>query len=128
MITLKLSSCYPAFLITAGVPEIYMYQFWNTVTKICPKLSDQPFNIPPSTNEDIVSFISELGYIGNIETLPELFVDHLHQPWRTFATIINRRISGKTTGLDKLRLSRAQILWEMYHYKNVDFFELLWED
>ncbi|GJZ96018.1 retrovirus-related pol polyprotein from transposon TNT 1-94, partial [Tanacetum coccineum] len=120
---LKLSPCYPTFLITAGVPEIYMHQFWNTVTKICPKLPDQPFDIPPSTNEDIVSFISEHGYIGNIETLPELFVDHMHQPWRTFATIINRYISGKTTGLDKLRLSRAQILWEMYHYKNVDFFE-----
>ncbi|GJU02596.1 hypothetical protein Tco_1112934 [Tanacetum coccineum] len=52
----------------------------------------------------------------------------MHQPWRTFATIINRCISRKTTGLDKLRLSRAQILWEMYHNKNVDFFELLWED
>ncbi|GKB46729.1 hypothetical protein Tco_0897482 [Tanacetum coccineum] len=31
---LKLSSCYPAFLITAGVPEIYMNLFWNTVTKV----------------------------------------------------------------------------------------------
>ncbi|GKD21961.1 hypothetical protein Tco_1223664 [Tanacetum coccineum] len=30
---LKLNSCYPAFLITARVPEIYMHQFWNTVTK-----------------------------------------------------------------------------------------------
>ncbi|GJT65743.1 hypothetical protein Tco_1017223 [Tanacetum coccineum] len=31
---LKLSSCYPAFLITAEVPQIYMHQFWNTITKI----------------------------------------------------------------------------------------------
>ncbi|GKD45247.1 hypothetical protein Tco_1269892 [Tanacetum coccineum] len=31
---LKLSPCYPAFLITAGVLEIYMHQFWNTVTKV----------------------------------------------------------------------------------------------
>ncbi|GJY52183.1 hypothetical protein Tco_0443030 [Tanacetum coccineum] len=31
---LKLSSCYPTFLITVGVPEIYMHQFWNTVTKV----------------------------------------------------------------------------------------------
>ncbi|GJT81305.1 hypothetical protein Tco_1055647 [Tanacetum coccineum] len=30
--------------------------------------------------------------------------------------------------LDKLRLSRAQILWGMYHQKNVDYVELLWED
>ncbi|GJZ56311.1 hypothetical protein Tco_0611504 [Tanacetum coccineum] len=100
---LKLSPCYPAFLITTGVPEIYMHQFWNTVTKICPKLPDQPFDIPPSTDEEIESFISELGYTGNIETLPELFIDHMHQPWRTFAV-------------------------GMYHCKNVDFVELLWED
>ncbi|GJW34570.1 hypothetical protein Tco_0054602 [Tanacetum coccineum] len=35
----------------------------------------------------------------------------MHQPWRTFATIINRSLSGKKSGLDKLRLSQAQILW-----------------
>ncbi|GKF02275.1 hypothetical protein Tco_0029198, partial [Tanacetum coccineum] len=73
---LKLSPCYPAFLITVEVPEIYMHQFWNTITKICPKLPDQPFGIPPSTNEEIVSFIYELGYTGNIETLPELVIGH----------------------------------------------------
>ncbi|GJX57322.1 hypothetical protein Tco_0287219, partial [Tanacetum coccineum] len=47
---------------------------------------------------------------------------------RTFATIINRSLSGKTTGLDKLCLSRAQTLWGMYYKKNVDYVELLWED
>ncbi|GJR28051.1 hypothetical protein Tco_1104283 [Tanacetum coccineum] len=52
----------------------------------------------------------------------------MHQPWRNFAALINRSLSGKTTGLDKLRLSTAQILWGMYHQKNVDYVELLWED
>ncbi|GKC90030.1 hypothetical protein Tco_1150679 [Tanacetum coccineum] len=52
----------------------------------------------------------------------------MHQPWRTFAAIINRCISGKTIGLDTLRESRAQILWGMYNKKNVDFVALLWED
>ncbi|GKE51401.1 hypothetical protein Tco_1486557 [Tanacetum coccineum] len=52
----------------------------------------------------------------------------MHQPWRTVAALINKSLSGKTTGLDKLRLSRAQILWGMYHQKNVDYVELLWED
>ncbi|GJT26620.1 hypothetical protein Tco_1028512 [Tanacetum coccineum] len=27
-----------------------------------PKLPDQPFDIPPSTDEEIVSFIYEIGY------------------------------------------------------------------
>ncbi|GJW83740.1 hypothetical protein Tco_0156885 [Tanacetum coccineum] len=31
---LKLSPCYPAFLITTEVPEVYMHQFWNTIKKI----------------------------------------------------------------------------------------------
>ncbi|GKB95212.1 hypothetical protein Tco_0981349 [Tanacetum coccineum] len=30
--------------------------------------------------------------------------------------------------LDKIRLSRAQILWGMYYKKNIDFVALLWED
>ncbi|GKA33267.1 hypothetical protein Tco_0719634 [Tanacetum coccineum] len=31
---LKLSLCYPAFLITAEVPKVYMHQFWNSIQKI----------------------------------------------------------------------------------------------
>nr|GEX84790.1 hypothetical protein [Tanacetum cinerariifolium] len=31
---LKISPCYPAFQITAEVPEIYMHQFWKTFKKI----------------------------------------------------------------------------------------------
>ncbi|GJR90168.1 hypothetical protein Tco_0214179 [Tanacetum coccineum] len=30
---LALTTCYPAFLITAVVPEIYMHQFWFTIDK-----------------------------------------------------------------------------------------------
>ncbi|GJY71211.1 hypothetical protein Tco_0474914 [Tanacetum coccineum] len=30
---ITLTSCYPAFLITADVPEVYMHQFWNSVYK-----------------------------------------------------------------------------------------------
>ncbi|GKF21703.1 hypothetical protein Tco_0070341 [Tanacetum coccineum] len=35
---------------------------------------------------------------------------------------------GKSTGLDRLRESRAQVLWAMYNQKNVDYVALLWED
>ncbi|GKD98484.1 hypothetical protein Tco_1382381, partial [Tanacetum coccineum] len=63
---------------------------------------DQDFIAPPS-EEELVTFIQELGYSG-------------------------RCISGKTTGLDRLRESRAQILWGMYNKKNVDCVTLLLED
>ncbi|GJZ03985.1 hypothetical protein Tco_0537260, partial [Tanacetum coccineum] len=51
----------------------------------------------------------------------------LHQPWRSFATSINKCLSGKTS-YDSLRLSQAQILWGMYNNKKVDYAYLLWED
>ncbi|GJT87630.1 hypothetical protein Tco_1069347, partial [Tanacetum coccineum] len=152
---LKLSPCYPAFLITAEVPEVYMHQFWKTIKKIkdtdsyrfkldkkkfrvdtevfrenlqiCPRLPNQDFVEPPS-KEEMVSFIQELSYSGKCDMLSSIHTGLMHQPWRTFAAIINRCISGKSSGLDRLRLSRAQILWGMYNKKNVDFVSLLWED
>ncbi|GJQ92485.1 hypothetical protein Tco_0003624 [Tanacetum coccineum] len=112
---LSLTPCYSTFLTTTDVPEVYMHQFWDLSTSM---------KIPI----DIVSFYKELGHIREIKTIIDIVGDQMHQPWRTFATIINRSLSGKTTGLDKLRLSRARILWGMYYKKNVDYVELLWED
>ncbi|GKC51948.1 hypothetical protein Tco_1074693 [Tanacetum coccineum] len=121
--SLALSPLYPAFLITAEVPEIYMHQFWHTITKIknsssykfkldkkkctidvevfrdilqiCPRLPNQEFDAPPS-DEEIVTFIKELRHKGDIKSVTEVVVDQMHQPWRTFATIINRCLSRKT--------------------------------
>ncbi|GKE61700.1 hypothetical protein Tco_1512067 [Tanacetum coccineum] len=71
---------------------------------------------------------TELGNTGDIKSITNVVVDHIRQPWRTFSMIINKSLSRKTTGLEKLCLSRAQILWGMYYKKNVDYVELLWED
>nr|GEV49570.1 hypothetical protein [Tanacetum cinerariifolium] len=51
-----LSPLYPAFLFTAKVPEIYIQQF---------RLSNQEFVEPPN-DEEIASFIKELGYKGDL--------------------------------------------------------------
>ncbi|GKC79625.1 hypothetical protein Tco_1130399, partial [Tanacetum coccineum] len=40
---------------------------------------------PLSSDEEIVSFIKELGYKGDIKSITEVVTDHMHQPWRTFA-------------------------------------------
>ncbi|GJW53611.1 hypothetical protein Tco_0097696 [Tanacetum coccineum] len=94
---------------------------------ICPRVPGRDFDPLPS-EEDTVSFLRELGHTREINSLNDVVVDQMHQPWRTFAALINRGLSGKTSGLDKLRLSRAQILWGMFYQKNVDYVELLWED
>ncbi|GKA07912.1 hypothetical protein Tco_0687243 [Tanacetum coccineum] len=87
----------------------------------------QDFDALP-TDEEIVSFLRDLGHTREIHLLNDVVVEQMHQPWRTFAALINRSLSGKTSGLEKLRLSRAQILWAMYHQKNMDYVKLLWED
>nr|GEU62811.1 hypothetical protein [Tanacetum cinerariifolium] len=76
----------------------------------------------------MVSFIQELSYSGKYDMLSAIHTDLMHQPWRTFVAIINRCISRKSLGHDRLRLSRAQILWGMNNKKNDDFIALLWED
>ncbi|GJW91891.1 hypothetical protein Tco_0169444 [Tanacetum coccineum] len=103
-------------------------EVFHAILQICPRLPNQEFVIPPSIDEEIVSFIKELGYTGDIDSVTKVYINHMHQPWRSFDTAINRCLSGKTTGLDKIRLPSAQILWGMYYNQNVDFVELLWED
>ncbi|GKD95646.1 hypothetical protein Tco_1379543 [Tanacetum coccineum] len=59
---------------------------------------------------------------------PNMYVDHMHQPWRTLASIINKCLSGKTASNDRRRKSRIDILWGMFYRENVDYPELIWED
>ncbi|GJV56435.1 hypothetical protein Tco_1457440 [Tanacetum coccineum] len=107
---LALTRFYHAFLIT-----------------FCPKIPGQVFE-DLSLEQDILSFIRDLGHTGDITYLTDVNVAYLHQPWRAFATVINKCLSGKETRMDKIRLSRAQILWGMFHKKNIDYVYLLWED
>ncbi|GJZ54961.1 hypothetical protein Tco_0610154 [Tanacetum coccineum] len=112
---IALTLCYPAFLITADVPEVYMHQFWNSVYKhddfyrfkidkkkrfkltlevfrdifqICPRVQDQDFDALP-TEEDTVSFLRDLGHTRDITSLNDVVVDQMHQPWITFTALIN---------------------------------------
>ncbi|GJU06084.1 hypothetical protein Tco_1122514 [Tanacetum coccineum] len=108
-----------------GIVELYFvwteYQLADIFTKSLPrgrfnflidKLGMRSMSL--ETRQFIV--LKELlGHTGVINSLNDVVVDQMHQPWRTFASLINRSLSGKTIGLDKLRLSRAQIRWGMYH-------------
>ncbi|GJY72243.1 hypothetical protein Tco_0475946 [Tanacetum coccineum] len=89
---IDLTPCYPAFLITTDIPEVYMHQFWNSVYKhdtfyrfkidkkkrfkltlevfrdifqICPSVPGRDFDALPS-KEDTVSFLRELGHTREI--------------------------------------------------------------
>ncbi|GJZ11140.1 hypothetical protein Tco_0545899 [Tanacetum coccineum] len=101
-------------------------EVFREILQICLILPNQEFVEPPFEDE-LVPFIQELGYSGKCDMLSAIHTDQMHQPWRTFAAIINRCISGKTTGLDRLRESRYQILWGIRTSKNLFCCNLLWE-
>nr|GEY66439.1 hypothetical protein [Tanacetum cinerariifolium] len=144
---------YKAFLVTADVPEIYMQEFWATpnvhqyvirfkmdnkkhildlesfrnILHICPRVQCQTFAELPF-EEEILDFIWFLGHSATIRTLTDVNINKLYQPWRSFAAVINQCLTGKTSGYDCLRLSQAQILWGLYHKRNINYAFLIWED
>ncbi|GJV16594.1 hypothetical protein Tco_1361917 [Tanacetum coccineum] len=85
-------------------------EVFRDIFQICPRVLGRDFDPLPS-EEYIVSFLRELGHTREINSLNDVVFDEMHQPCRTFVALINRGLSGKTSGLDKLCLSRAQILW-----------------
>ncbi|GKA43164.1 retrovirus-related pol polyprotein from transposon TNT 1-94 [Tanacetum coccineum] len=121
---LALTPFYSEFLITADVLAIYMQEFW---AMFCPNILGQAFKDRP-LEQEVLSFIRDFGHTKDITYLTYVNVDYLHQPWRAFATVINKCLSSKETGIDKIRLSRAQIIWGMFYKKNIDYVYLLWED
>ncbi|GJU92718.1 hypothetical protein Tco_1317474 [Tanacetum coccineum] len=70
---------------------------------------------------ELVSFVKQVGYKGSLELVFEMHIDQMYQPWRPFLSIINRCLSRKSSGNDRARQSRVQILWGMFYKKNVDY-------
>nr|GEY78751.1 hypothetical protein [Tanacetum cinerariifolium] len=76
---------------------------FREILQFCPKILGQTFEDLP-LEHDILSFIRDLGHSGDIIYLFNVSVECLHQPWRAFATIINKCLNGKETGMDKIHL------------------------
>ncbi|GKD24980.1 hypothetical protein Tco_1231194, partial [Tanacetum coccineum] len=123
---IKNSTCFNAFTISVDVPEIFMQQFWYTIKKapdtnsyefllankkctvnaevfrtildICPRVEGVDFADVPD-DDTALTFLIDLGYNGPLNSHTNMFVDHMHQPWRTLAAIINKCLSGKTTNV-----------------------------
>ncbi|GKD29733.1 hypothetical protein Tco_1240511, partial [Tanacetum coccineum] len=149
------SACFKAFTISVEVPEIFMQQFWYTIKKvkdtksyefllankkcivdaevfrnildICPRVKGEEFTKVQDDDANL-TFIIDLGYKGLLHKYTSMYVDHMHQPWRTLTAIINKCLSGKTRSNDRLRKCRIDILWGMFYKENVDYLDLIWED
>ncbi|GJW74489.1 hypothetical protein Tco_0133859 [Tanacetum coccineum] len=70
-------------------------EVFREILQICPRLLNQEFDALP-LDEEIVSFIKELGHKGDIKSITEVVVDQMYQPLGTFASIINKCLSGKS--------------------------------
>nr|GEV61162.1 hypothetical protein [Tanacetum cinerariifolium] len=103
---LRICPFFKAFLVTA-----------MDTLHICPRVHGQSFAEPPF-KEEILAFICFLGHSTAIKTLIDVNINKLYQSWRSFAAIINKCLTGKSSGHDSLRLSQAQILWGLYHKRN----------
>ncbi|GJT25686.1 hypothetical protein Tco_0895623 [Tanacetum coccineum] len=91
---LKLTPFYKAFQITA-----------DKMLQICPKLLDQQFEELPF-EEEILTFLRDLGHSGEIKVITDVNVNKLHQPLRSFATVISKCLSDY-----------AYLLWEDFVYQ-----------
>nr|GEZ86577.1 hypothetical protein [Tanacetum cinerariifolium] len=109
---------FQAFLMTADVLEIYMQEFWATAI----------------VHHHSIRFkMNNKKHIINLETFRDMLlvyvnVNKLFQPWRSFRAVINKCLTGKSSGFDSFRLSQAQLLWGLYHRRNIDYAFLIWED
>ncbi|GKA19244.1 hypothetical protein Tco_0699159 [Tanacetum coccineum] len=99
----KLSPCYPAFLITAEVPEIYMHQFWNTINKIRDtdaynfKLDKKKCRVDTENNVDYVALLWEdIMYQPDNREISSASKEHMPYP-RFTKVIINHFISKDKT-------------------------------
>nr|GEX00202.1 copia protein [Tanacetum cinerariifolium] len=111
-----------------NVPEIYMQEFWATtyvhqhsirfkmdnrknivdleafreMLHISPRVPGQSFDKLPF-EEEILDFPRFLRHSAQIKTLSDVNVNMLFQPWRSFAAVINKCLTGKSSGFDSFR-------------------------
>ncbi|GJW02786.1 retrovirus-related pol polyprotein from transposon TNT 1-94 [Tanacetum coccineum] len=78
------------------------------ILDICPRVEGVDFTDVPD-DDTTLTFLIDLGYKGPLYKKTNMCMDHMHQPWRTLAAIINKCLSGKTTKSEpELELARKK--------------------
>nr|GEV83621.1 xylulose kinase-1 [Tanacetum cinerariifolium] len=80
--------------------RIVNLEYFREMLHICPRIPNQQFDELPF-EEEILAFLIELDHNGEIKMITDVNINKLHQPWRSFAAVINKCLSGKITGYDK---------------------------
>nr|GEX62816.1 hypothetical protein [Tanacetum cinerariifolium] len=69
-------------------------EVFRTILDICPRVKGKEFT-DILYDETALTFLIDLGYNGPLNKHTNMFVDHMHQPWRTLAAIINKGKGSK---------------------------------
>ncbi|GKG05612.1 hypothetical protein Tco_0325698, partial [Tanacetum coccineum] len=84
-------------------------EVFKKILDICPRVEGEEFT-EVLADDATLTFLIDLGYKGTLHKHTNMYVDHMYQPWRTLAAIINKCLFGKTKSNDRLRKSRIDIL------------------
>nr|GEY70737.1 hypothetical protein [Tanacetum cinerariifolium] len=95
---LGLTSFFKAFWMD-NKKHIVNVESFREMLHICPRLPHQPF-VEPHFEEEILAFFWFLGDSEAIRRLTNVNINKLHQPWRSFAAINNKCLTGKSSGYD----------------------------
>nr|GEY05002.1 retrovirus-related Pol polyprotein from transposon TNT 1-94 [Tanacetum cinerariifolium] len=91
-------------------------EVFKMILDICPRIKGEEFT-EVQDDDATLTFLIDLGYKGPRHQYTNMYVDHMHQPWRTLAAIINKCLSRKTAGNERLRKSRIDILLKFVRIK-----------
>nr|GEW09705.1 hypothetical protein [Tanacetum cinerariifolium] len=71
-------------------------KIFKKILDICPRVKGEEFT-EVQDNDATLTILIDLGYKGPLHKYTNMYVDHIHQPWRTLEAIINKCLSRKTT-------------------------------
>ncbi|GKD46315.1 hypothetical protein Tco_1270960, partial [Tanacetum coccineum] len=143
-----------ALIATADVPDVYLQQFWRTVSKV-PGAEDtikfmlntkefiyivdmfrdilhllvetlkNPF-VTQVNIETIEAFINVVGYQWVVDKVSAFYTNNLAQPWQTMFKVFNRCLTTRTSGHDRTKINILQLFHAVINQTNVDYVALLW--
>ncbi|GKE25414.1 hypothetical protein Tco_1440798 [Tanacetum coccineum] len=64
-------------------------EVFRIILNICPRVEGVDFK-DVLDDDTTITFLIDLGYKGPLNMHTNMFVDHMHQPWKTLAAIINK--------------------------------------
>nr|GFA27120.1 hypothetical protein [Tanacetum cinerariifolium] len=95
---LRNSPLFRAFQVTAD-EECSRFGIFSRNAAYKPQILNQQFADLP-TEEEVLDFLRFLGHSQDIRYLTDVNVNKLYQPWRSFASVINKCLTGKSSGED----------------------------